>query len=314
MTLQELRYLVAVADAGNFVRAAKCCDVGQPTLSMQLRKLEDQLGVPLLERNRRHLRPTLIGAEIIERARATLVLVDEIRQMARRNHDPMQGPLRLGVVSSLGPYLIPRLLPQLNRLFPLLGLLISEDLSAHLLDQLRQRRLDALLIGIPVGGADLDTLPLFREDYMVALSPGHVLAERAQITEAELAGADLLLLEEGYDVHDQAFSILGASPSAQREGLKATSFETLRQMVASGSGCTLLPLLATLPGAGGPHAGVLQLRPFAAPAPARTIGLVWRRRYPREAALCRLGRSIVGGLPRLDGLRPLAASDESPAL
>lgn len=297
MTLQELRYLVALADKGHFVRAAEACHVGQPTLSTQLKKLERDLGVTLFERNKHQMRPTPIGVQIIDRARLVLDVVEQIRGLAQRGSDPMNGPLRLGVIPTLGPYLIPHLLPMLRERLPQLRLLLREDLTAHLLDRLRQGRLDALLLALPVRADDVEVLALFREPFVVALPEGHALAAKASINEAELAGEKVLLLEEGHCMREQALALCGGTPSDEREELKATSIETLRQMVAAGVGCTLLPRLAATPGAGSIHNGMVEIRPFAQPEPTRTIGLAWRRRCPREATMRQLGELILADLP-----------------
>ena len=297
MTLQELRYIVALAEKGHFVRAAEACNVGQPTLSTQLKKLEDYLGVTLFERNKHQLIPTPIGEEILDRARVALTAVEEIRDLARRGTDPMNGVLRLGVFPTLGPYLIPHLLPVIRRTYPQLHLFLREDLTSNLLDRLRHGRLDVLLLALPVRGDDVETNPLFREAFMVALPTDHPLASKEQIEERDLDDQNVLLLEEGHCMRDQALAICGTRASDEREELKATSLETLRQMVAAGVGCTLLPALAAAPGAGSIERGMIQIRPFARPVPTRTIGMVWRRHYPREAAVRGLADLIVANLP-----------------
>ncbi len=313
MTLQELRYLVALADKGNFVRAAEACYVTQSTLSMQVKKLEDYLGVPLFDRNKHHLRLTPIGEKIIEQARIALNVVDQIKQIARRGHDPMNGPLRLGVIPTLGPYLIPHLLAHVRQSFPQLSLYLREDLTGHLLERLRQGRLDALLLAIPVHGENIEAMPLFNEEFVVAMPPGHPLAALRSIREKDLARDDLLLLEEGHCMRDQALAICNADVSEQREELKATGIETLRQMVAAGAGCTLLPVLATAFGAGGLNAGLVQIRTLARPAPTRTIGLVWRHHYPGEAAVRRLGELIVAHLPAVPGVTAVPGTNGAAA-
>jgi LysR family transcriptional regulator, hydrogen peroxide-inducible genes activator len=224
-------------------------------------------------------------------------VVAQIKELARRDHDPMNGPLRLGVIPTLGPYLIPHLLPELRDRFPELHLFLREDLTSHLLERLRQGRLDALLLALPVRGDDIEVLELFHETFFVALPVGHRLAAKRRLTERDIAGENVLLLEEGHCMRDQALALCGAHASDQREELKATSIETLRQMVAAGVGCTLLPLLASLPGAGSVGDELVQIRPFVAPEPKRTIGLVWRRNYPRESTVRTLGALIRDCLP-----------------
>ena len=297
MTLQELRYLVALADKGHFVRAAEACHVGQPTLSTQLKKLEEYLGVTLFERNKHHLQATPIGEQIIEQARIALSVVAQIKELARRGLDPMNGPLRLGVIPTLGPYLIPHLLPGIRKRFPELHLFLREDLTSHLLERLRQGRLDALLLALPVRGDDVQTLPLFHESFVVALPSDHHLGPNRQVTQEDLARENVLLLEEGHCMRDQALAICGAHSSDQREELKATSIETLRQMVAAGVGCTLLPRLASLPGTGSLRGDTVLIRPFAPPMPTRTIGLAWRRNFPRESTIRAVGAWIGEQLP-----------------
>jgi LysR family transcriptional regulator, hydrogen peroxide-inducible genes activator len=315
MTLQELRYLVALSEKGHVVRAAEACNVGQPTLSTQLKKLEDYLGVVLFERNKHQLIPTPICREIIERARVALAAVDQIKELARRGRDPMDGPLRLGIFPTLGPYLMPHLVPVIRRSYPQLHLYLREDLTSNLLERLRQGRLDALLLALPVRGDDVEVMPLFREAFVVALPAGHPLAARSQIGEEELTGQNVLLLEEGHCMRDQALAICAATPTEEREELKATSLETLRQMVAAGVGCTLLPALAATPGTGSIDGGMVQIRPFAAPVPTRRIGMVWRRHYPRDATVKRLCRLISAHLPPAvepmfaDGLEAVTRSD-----
>jgi LysR family transcriptional regulator, hydrogen peroxide-inducible genes activator len=307
MTLQELRYVVALADEGHFVRAAEACHVGQPTLSMQLKKLEDYLGVMLFDRNKHHLRPTPVGEAIIEQARLALSVIDQIKLIAQRGQDPMHGPLRLGVIPTLGPYLIPHVLPQIRRCFPQLSLVLREDLTGHLLDRLRQGWLDALLLALPVRGSDIEAMPLFLEEFVVALPNGHALAGKPQIDEHDLVRENLLLLEEGHCLRDQALAICHAKVSEQREELEATSIEMLRHMVAAGAGCTLLPVLATAHGAGGLPQGLVQVRPLAPPVPTRAIGLVWRHGYPGQASVQQLGERIVEHLPCLAGVLPIDA-------
>ena len=191
MTLKELHYLVALADQGRFGRAAVACHVGQPTLSTQLKKLEDYLGVTLFERNKHYLLPTPVGEEIIERARIVLDVVEQIRQLARQGDDPMTGALRLGVIPTLGPYLIPHLLSAIRASFPKLHLFLREDLTANLLERLRQGRLDALLLALPVHGDDIEAVTLFREPFVVALPAGHALEENEEIRVAVVATVGL---------------------------------------------------------------------------------------------------------------------------
>ena len=296
MTLQELRYLVAVAEEGQVARAAARCHVGQPTLSTQLKKLEDTLGVQLFERGPRGLKPTAAGAPIIAQARVVLEEAAKLRTLARATQDPMTGPLRLGAIPTLGPYLLPHLLPVIRKTYPQLRLLLSEHLTAALLDALHGHTLDAALLALPVAHQGLETMELFREPFELALPAGHRLAKKKRVQPQDLADENLLLLVEGHCLRDQALDVCGAAMRASREEVQATSLETLRQMVAAGIGCTLLPRLATQGGAR-PDKRLIELRSFARPTPTRLIGLLWRRRGARAEAARRLGELIRAHLP-----------------
>jgi LysR family hydrogen peroxide-inducible transcriptional activator len=297
MTLQELRYLVAVAEEGQVARAAERCHVGQPTLSTQLKKLEATLGVQLFERGPRGLKPTAAGSPIIAQARVVLEEAAKLRTLARATQDPMTGPLRLGTIPTLGPYLLPHLLPAIRKTYPQLRLLLSEHLTAQLLEALHRHTLDAALLALPVAHQGLETMELFREPFDLALPAGHRLAKKKRAQSQDLADENLLLLKEGHCLRDQALEVCGTVRRESREEVQATSLETLRQMVAAGIGCTLLPRLATLGGAR-PDKRLIELRSFAAPEPARLIGLVWRARGARAEAARRLGELIRAHLPR----------------
>lgn len=296
VTLQELRYLVAVADEGQVARAAARCHVGQPTLSTQLKKLEDSLGVQLFERGPRGLKATAAGAPLIAQARVVLEEVDKLRALARATQDPMAGPLRLGAIPTLGPYLLPYLLPVIRKRYPQLRLLLSEQLTARLLEGLHTRALDGALLALPLAHDGLEIMELFHEPFELAVPTGHPLAKKKQVRPEDLADEPLLLLAEGHCLRDQALEVCGTTASASREEVQATSLETLRQMVAAGVGSTLLPQLSTQGGAR-PDKRLIELRPFARPAPTRLIGLVWRARGARAEAARRLGELIRAHLP-----------------
>lgn len=313
MTLQELRYLVAIAESGHFVRAAETCHVGQPTLSTQLKKLEEYLGVTLFERNRHHLRPTPIGEEIIKLARLTLDVVEEMRSLARQSSDALDESLRLGVIPTLGPYLVPSLLPTLRQFLPRLRLGLREDLTSNLLQRLRRWQLDALLVALPIHDEDIEVMEVFREPFVVALPSDHPLACRSRIARRELGDEKMLLLEEGHCLRAQAMAICGSAAGTARDELEATSLETLRQMVAAGVGVALLPALATLPGFGSALNGSLQLRPFAPPVPTRTIAMVWRRGYARDDTIRAVADVIRTNMSRQGGdwcCQPEGSSEE----
>ena len=297
LTLQELRYLVAVAEEGQVARAAVRCHVGQPTLSTQLKKLEDTLGVRLFERGPRGLKPTAAGAPIIAQARVVLEEAHKLRDLARSAEDPMAGALRLGAIPTLGPYLLPHLLPAIRKTFPKLRLLLSENLTARLLEALHKHALDAALLALPVTHQGFEVMELFREPFELALPAGHRLAKKKYAQPQDLADENLLLLAEGHCLRDQALEVCGTVRRESREEVQATSLETLRQMVAAGIGCTLLPRRATRGGAR-PDKRLIELRSFNAPEPARLIALVWRARGARAEAARRLGELIRADLPQ----------------
>jgi len=297
MTLQELRYLVALADEGHFARAAERCHVGQPTLSTQLKKLEDFLGVSLFERGKRHVMPTPVGEEIILQARVVLEEAGKLRQLADKGQNLMSGPLRLGIIPTLGPYLLPHLLPIIHATYPELRLLLREDMTRNLLAQLRAGKLDVLLLALPIIKEGLETTPLFEEPFMVALPANHPLAEQDYIQHKALQQQCVLLLEEGHCLREQALDICRTNDHGTGEEFKATSLETLRQMVAAGVGCTLLPALAAAPAARFPMKSMIETRPFAEPAPIRIIGVVWRRSFPRAKIVHNLKALILAHLP-----------------
>ena len=278
MTLQDLRYVVTLAEMKHFARAAEACYVSQPTLSTQVKKLEAELGVALFERTNKRVMPTPAGVELIAQARVVLQEVDKLRDMAQQAHDPMSGPIQLGVIPTLGPYLLPHLVPHLREDYPNLRLFLREDLTAALVERLRAGMLDAILVALPIQTDGLEIYELFHEPFVMALPEGDPLAQRAEVAEADLVGTSLLLLEDGHCLRDQALAVCGL-PARGSDEFRASSLETLRQMVAAGVGCTLLPLLATHTAP--PSELMIELRPFASPAPHRVIGLAVRRGFPR---------------------------------
>jgi len=276
VNLRDLRYLVAVADERHFGRAAEACFVSQPTLSTQIRKLERELGVELVERNPRHVGLTGIGERVVERARAVLREVDGIVDDARQSQDPATGTLRLGLFPTLAPYLLPHVVPEVHRRFPNLELLLVEEKSEVLHQQVRDGSLDAVLLARPVNDDQLHEQFLFEEPFVLAVPAGHPLAAmREPVTPSVLAGEQLLLLEEGHCLRDQALSVCQLAGGGERRGFRATSLETLRQMVAAGVGMTLLPELATVPPVA--FSEDVVLLPFEEPVPRREIALYWRR-------------------------------------
>jgi len=282
MNLRDLQYLVALAETRHFGRAAERCHVSQPTLSAQLRKLEEFLGVSLIERRPRRVGLTPAGEAVVGRARRMLRDADDIRALARASQDPLGGQLKLGLIPTLGPYLLPRVAPRIAKALPKLQLMLHEYQTAPLVDRVVQGDLDVAILALPVDTKGLVTRSLFAEAFVVAMPERHRLAARKRLKAADLAGEKLLLLEEGHCLRDQALEVC-ARAGTEEQDFRATSLETLRQMVAAGLGITLLPRLA----AEGPFASArgLIVRPFSPPAPSRVIGAAWRRSTSRAAAI-----------------------------
>ncbi len=295
MNLRDLSYLVAVADHRHFGRAAEASYVSQPTLSAQIKKLETELGVQLVERNPRHVMMTAIGDRIVERARAVLREVDGIETLARGARDPESGSLRIGLFPTLAPYLLPHVIPQVRRRFPDLEVLLVEVKTEEVLARLRAGSLDVGILALPVPDEGLRTLDLFTEDFVLAVPEGHPLADLDEpVSPTVLDGEQVLLLEDGHCLRDQALDVCSRVGATERGGFRATSLETLRQMVAAGVGCTLLPELAVRPPAAMPD-GIKILR-FAEPVPNRRISMLWRTGSAYDAFLPRLAE-VFAQLP-----------------
>jgi len=285
-TLRQLEYALAVADHGSFHRAAEACHVSQPGLSAQLKQLERLLDVQLFERDKRRVLITPAGRDLVERARRILTASDELVEAARSVAEPLAGPLRLGVIPTIAPYLLPQVLPAVRRAHPLLRLRLREDHTERLLAALDRGELDLLLLALEVDLGEVERLALFRDPFVLAAPAGHPLAARECVDELCLGGEQLLLLEDGHCLRDQALSVCGRVGASELGDFRASSLSTLVQMVAAGEAITLLPQLALAVEA--PRAASLCLRPFCAPAPYRSIGLVWRPSSPRGEAFRQL--------------------------
>jgi LysR family hydrogen peroxide-inducible transcriptional activator len=294
MTLNELRYLVAVADHRHFGKAASACFVSQPTLSTQIKKLEEQLGVMLFERTNKSVRTTGIGEQVVNKARRVLDQVEDIRIMCRGDLEPLCGARSLGVIPTLAPYLLPWLLPPLRRAHPALELIVVEDITERLIARLREHSLDVAMVALPTSESDLIERPLFDEPFYVACPAGHRLACARAVTLADLEGEPILFLADGHCLRDQALAICGGAARDPTGDFRATSLETLRQLVAAGLGFTLLPALAILEDQRDP-AGVT-VRPFAGTA-ERRIGLVCRATYPHLGEIHLLAQLVSTHLP-----------------
>jgi LysR family hydrogen peroxide-inducible transcriptional activator len=295
MTLQELKYLVALADHGHFGRAAEACFITQSTLSTQIKKLEDFLGVTLFDRSLKRVSPTPIGREILAAARNIVEESERIRELAKHAQDPMSRTLHLGVIPTLGPYYLPHALTLVHKKHPGLRLLLREEMTPQILEHLVDGRLDAGLLALPVTDDSLRVEPLFYEPFFAALPAGHALAKQSVLKVSDIMKEKLLLLDEGHCLRDQALDVCGTG-SRGREEVRATSLETLRQMVAMGLGLTLLPALA-VDAAPRANKKAVEIRPFKKPAPGRTIGLAWRKRAPFPETFERLVATLKATLP-----------------
>jgi LysR family hydrogen peroxide-inducible transcriptional activator len=309
MTLRELRYLVALADRAHFGRAAEDCHVSQPTLSMQIRKLEEYLGTTLIERNTKSISLTPLGQEVAEQARQIVARVDALLVSARAPREPLAGPLHLGLIPTLSPYFLPWFIPQVKFRYPRLQLVVHEDQTQHLLECLRSHRVDAALLALPLDGEDLEKMPLFDEPFWFACPPQHSLARCKAVTETDLRDEPLLLLADGHCLRGQALAACGRQ-GADDDGLddfRAASLETICQLVAAGFGCTLLPALATrLLSGTEPKFAILPMRAAGA---SRRIGLVWRRGYPKSEELTLLAGLIRDQPP--EGTRTVLMEEKS---
>lgn len=270
MNLRDWEYFVAVADQLHFGKAAEACHVSQPTLSAQLKKLEQYLGVALVERDNRRVWLTPIGVEMAVRARRLLNEAEGLRQLARSQFNPLTGDIRLGAFPTLAPYFLPLVLPRVKKKLPDLRVFLIEDKTAELLQQLQQGQLDAALLALPINNNQLDVIPICKEEFLLAVPASHPLARRKHIELADLQGQNLMLLDEGHCLRDQALSVCQRAGTGENTAFRASSLETLRQMVASGLGVTLMPAMAV-------NSAQHDIRYLAfKQPPTREIGLVFR--------------------------------------
>jgi LysR family hydrogen peroxide-inducible transcriptional activator len=290
MNLRDLEYLVALADYRNFRKASEKCFVTQPTLSGQLRKLEEYLGVQLVERTRRSVNITAVGQEVVRRARLILAEAEQIEEVARTFNDPMRGKVRLGLIPTLAPYLLPAVMTTIRDFLPELELFRFEEQTHRLLERLKALELDAVILALPVESSGLETLPLFQEGFLLAIPEHHRLSGRKFAQVSDLKEESILLLEDGHCLRDQALEVCAHSGATERQGFQGTSLETLRHMVSAGMGVTLMPELAVK------HASssTLPLRylPFEKPEPSREIGLLFRKSSRRTPCYERMAEAI----------------------
>ena len=299
MNIRALQYFIALAELRHFRKAAERCHVSQPTLSTQIRKLEEQLGNDLIERNSRQVLLTSFGEKVLERAR---LIVDEtraIRQLARDADDPYSGTLSLGVFPTLAPYLLPHVIPNIRKKFPALSIRLFEEKTEQVMTMLMDGTLDAILLAPPIDDDQIHVEPLFNEPFVFVAPSDHPLSKKASIDIEDLKTQELLLLEDGHCLRDHALAVCQLSGAIECLDFQASSLETLRYMVAAGSGITLMPILATKP----PVTAIenVVVRPFKSPAPERTIAMAWRKSSLREELLLAVAsvfRAIEPGLLR----------------
>ena len=313
MTLTELRYIVAVARERHFGRAAESCFVSQPTLSVAIKKLEEELGVVLFERGPGEVMVTATGQRVVEQAQRVLEQASRIKELATAGGDPVAGTLRLGAIYTIGPYLLPKLIPVLRRSAPSMQLLIQENFTHKLAEMLKHGEVDVIVIALPFAEPGVTTRAVYDEPFLVAMPRGHAWEKKKSVSADELTNESLLLLGEGHCFRDQVLDFChAASRSPHRSGLaralEGGSLETIRQMVASGVGITVLP--STSVAAGGGANDLIRIRPFAKPVPDRRVALAWRKSFPRPQAIEALRQAILAcDLPQVTKLPNAAASD-----
>ena len=305
MTLTELRYIVAVAREHHFGRAAETCFVSQPTLSVAVKKLEEELGVLLFERGPGEVTITPPGQKIVAQAQRVLEEASRIKDLAAAGRDQLAGPLRLGAIYTIGPYLLPKLIPILRKTAPAMQLHIQENFTHRLGDALKSGEVDVILIALPFVEPGIETRALYDEPFFVAIPKGHAWEGRKRITSEELTKESLLLLGEGHCFRDQVLDLCHTVRAKDRSALARTveggSLETIRQMVAGGVGITVLP--STSAGAGGGASDLICMLPFAKPVPVRRVGLAWRKSFPRPEAIEALRKAILQcNLPQVEKL------------
>ncbi|HWK62853.1 MAG TPA: LysR substrate-binding domain-containing protein [Eoetvoesiella sp.] len=304
MTLTELKYIVAVARERHFGRAADACFVSQPTLSVAIRKLEDELGVVLFERGGAEVGVTPIGLRVVDQAQRVLEEATNLKEIARQGHDPLAGPLRVGVIYTIGPYLLPRLVPAQIEITPQMPLILQENYTTRLLELLRQGEIDCAIVALPIPDSGLMVQPLYDEPFVVAVPKSHPWAKLKEIRSSDLKNETMLLLGTGHCFRDQVLEVCPELSrfSASSEGIQRTfegsSLETIRHMVAAGIGITVLP--ASSLSVHNAQSDLLAYVPFVKPIPDRRVVLAWRKSYPRptaiEALISAIHRSRLPGV------------------
>lgn len=286
MNLQAIKYLVALAEYRHFGKAAAACFVSQPTLSMQIKKLEEELDVQLLERTNKSVMLTEIGVVMAQHARNILQEIAQMDDQAKAVRDPYGGNIRLGLIPTVAPYLLPGIMPGITAAFPRLKYYLIETQTANLLEQLKDAKIDAAILALPILEKNIIVEPLFKEEFLLAVPINHPLAKRSSVSEKDLRNRHLLLLEEGHCLRDQALDVCNRVHAAEVEDFRATSLETLRHMVSAGMGITLMPKLACRK-----NDGVCYI-PFDKKPPLRKLGLAWRKTSPKNALLKEMAEII----------------------
>lgn len=287
MNIRDLHYFLAVHDLQHYGKAASVSCVSQPALSMQLKKLEDELGVQLFERTNKRVMTTPVGHQIAEIARNIVMNVDTIKQVAKTAHCPYSGTFKIGAFPTLAPYLFPKIVPRIKRQFPDLTLLLIEEKTQNLISNLTTGKLDAALVALPISGSGLDERLLFSDPFYLAVPNNHRFTKLKSISQKRIANETLWLLDEGHCLREQALSFCSTIQAKENNSFRASSLETLRQMIASGVGITLIPKIAMRK-----NDGICYI-PFSAPAPSRDIGIVWRKNSYRAACIAGIADVIV---------------------
>lgn len=300
MTLQELRYIIALEKFGHFGKAAEACFISQPTLSIALKKLEEELGVSLFERSKHQVSATPLGQQIIQQAKQVLAQTEQIKVLASSGNDPLQGPLRLGAIYTIGPYLFPHLLPQLREKAPQMPLIIEETYTAVLRQRLVNNELDVIIVALPFSEPDIVVKPLYEEPFVVLMPNDHPLTKHDKINPELLQQHQVLLLGQGHCFRDQVLEACpGLQQHLQQQSLlgesTSTSLDTLKHMVASGLGITVLPMSAVNQHdyASGEENKLLTIRPFTDPVPSRQVACAWRASFPRFGAIDAVNSAVT---------------------
>lgn len=291
-TLRQLEYVVAIHEQGSFTDAARSLGVTQPALSNQVRRLEDSLRVALFERGPSGVVATSAGVEVVELSRRVLGTMDDVVAVARAMQDPLRGTVRMGVIPTVAPYMLPSVTERIRERFPDIRLLLREERTARLTSLLHEGRLDVLLVALESELGDVEVRPLFTDPFVLAVPEGHRLCQARRVALADLVGERVLLLEDGHCLRDQARAICDSAGAGELGDFRATSLSTLVHMVASGTGITMLPTMAVH---ASEHLGrSLRLITFQQPVPGRTIALAWRRTSPLRSSFETLARTLSG--------------------